>query len=563
MMLLSTLRRGRGCTNSLKLISRQLVSSPDLPPNEPLTDFEDASVRAKLDASIEQVYAECIDVPIVIGGKEYRTENVQYQRAPHKQAQKLAKFYYPDKELMEEACRNSVESREKWEAMPYDARSRIFLRAASLLATKYRYDQLAACMIGQGKTAIQADIDCIAELVDFLKFNVHYGKRIHESPPLNQVDNVLNSVNWRGLEGFVAAITPFNFSAIGGNLATAPAIMGNVVIWKPSTTSIISNYGFFKILQEAGLPDGVVNFVPAAGSVFGPVVTKQADLAGITFTGSSSTFNKVWKYVGENVDSYKTYPKVIGETGGKNYHFLHESGDIESFVYGTIRSSFEYSGQKCSACSRLYVPDTMWPEVKERLVEELKNVKVGDPDDYSTFTTAVIDQTSFNNIKSYIDHAKANPEKYQIVAGGTYDDSVGLFVQPTVIEAAEPKCKLMKEEIFGPVVTAYVYDHTKVDEALELVNSTSPYGLTGSIFALDRNFVLHAQQKLRNTCGNMYLNDRSTGSVVGQQPFGGARGSGTNDKAGMSVFMQRWTSPQAVKEALAPLPHWKYPYMSS
>jgi len=540
---------------------RSIGTHSQLPLNEPLTDFTDPSVNEKLKQALADVNATCEDIPIVIGGQEFRNDDVQYQESPYNHANKLAKFYHADSGLIEKAIENSLIAKEKWDNLSYDARSRVIMKAASLLATKYRYEALARCMIGQAKTCIQADIDAISELVDFLKFNVEYGKTIMAGPPLHNTDNIINSVRMRSLEGFVAAVTPFNFSAIGGNLATAPALMGNAVLWKPSTTAISSNYHFFKILQESGMPDGVIQFVPSSGPTFGGAITSSQHLAGITFTGSSATFNTIWRMVGDNIGTYRTYPKLVGETGGKNYHFVHEDTDIDSVVNGTIRSAFEYSGQKCSACSRIYVPDTRWVEFKEKLAAEMENVTLGSAEDRSTFLSAVIDRKSFDNIKSYIDHAIESPD-YEILHGGKCDDSVGYFVDPTVIVTSDPRGKLISEEIFGPVLTVYVYSADKVDETLELIDSTSPYALTGAIFAPDRGFIEHATNKLKNSAGNFYVNDKSTGSVVAQQPFGGARASGTNDKAGMATYMQRWVSPMSIKESLIPLPHWKYPYMS-
>jgi len=534
---------------------------PDLPLNEGPTDFTNPDVTAKLKQALADVNAVTEDVPIVIGGQEYRTDDVRYQLCPYNHSKKVAKFYNADKNLIEKAIENALISKGAWDKMSYDSRARVMMRVASLMATKYRYEVLARCMVGQGKTAIQADIDAVAELVDFLRFNVEYGKTLNEGPPLHQIDHVINSVHMRSLEGFVAAVTPFNFSAIGGNLATAPALMGNVVLWKPSSTAVLSNYHFLNICKEAGVPDGIIQFVPSTGPTFGGAITESPDLAGITFTGSSAVFERIWKNVGTNIGSYRTFPKLVGETGGKNYHFVHETADIDSVVYGTIRSAYEYQGQKCSACSRLYVPDTKWAEVKDKLLAEIAKVKLGSAEDYSTFLTAVIDRNSFNNIKSYIDHASESPD-YEILAGGKCDDSVGYFIEPTLVQAQDPKGKLMEEEIFGPVLTVYVYPANDVDNALHLVDTTSPYGLTGSIFSQDRSFIDHAKQKLQNSAGNMYINDKSTGSVVAQQPFGGARGSGTNDKAGMITYLQKWTSPLTIKEALVPLPHWSYPYMS-
>lgn len=539
---------------------RSLTNAPNLPANEPFTDFTNPSVNEKLQEALDVVRNECKDIPIVIGGKEYRTEDVHYQVAPQDHQKKLAKFYYADADLIETAIENALINREKWEAMSYDSRSRIISRAAGLVATKYRYDTLARCMLGQGKNSMQADIDSIAELVDFLKFNVQYGKDILKTPALHQPENIQNDVVWRGLEGFVAAISPFNFSAIGANLASGPALMGNVVLWKPSDTAVLSNYQFFEIMREAGLPDGVVQFIPADGPTFGNVVFSNPDLAGTVFTGSSKTFKTIWKQIGGNIDKYRTFPKVVGECGGKNYHFVHPSADIDCVVNGTIRSAFEYSGQKCSACSRIYVPESLWPEVRDKLVSEISKIKVGNVEDNSSFLSAVIDQTSFTKIKSYLDYAKESAGD-TILAGGECDDSKGYFVHPTLIETKDPQGKLLSEEIFGPVCTAYVYADDQAVETLDLVANTSPYGLTGSVFTKDRIFLEVARQKLRHTAGNFYINDKSTGSVVGQQPFGGARGSGTNDKAGMSAYLTKWISPQSVKEAMGPLPYWKYPYM--
>jgi len=534
---------------------------PDLPPNEPLTDFTDPDVASKLQEALAGVNSRCEDIPIVIGGQEYRTDDSRYQLCPYDHSRKVAKFYHADASLIEKAVENALISKSVWEKMSYDSRSRVLLKAASLIASKYRYEVLARCMVGQGKTAFQADIDSVCELIDFLRFNVSYGKELIQGPPLHNDNHILNSVRMRSLEGFVAAITPFNFSAIGGNLATAPALMGNVVLWKPSSTAVLSNYHFLKIMEEAGLPDGIIQFVPSSGAIMGNAIASSRDLAGVTFTGSSAVFGTIWKSVGDNLTNYKTFPKLVGETGGKNFHFVHEDCDVDSVVYGTIRSAYEYQGQKCSACSRLYVPDTLWPEIKEKMVKEMSGVKMGPAEDFSSFMTAVIDKNSFNNIKSYVDHAKESSD-YDIISGGVCDDSKGYFVEPTLVQCHDPKGKLMSEEIFGPVLTVYVYPADDVDAALELVDSTSPYGLTGSVFSRSRVFVNHAMEKLQHAAGNFYINDKSTGAVVGQQPFGGARASGTNDKAGMGSYLTRWVSPQAVKESLVPLPHWSYPYMS-
>ncbi|XP_047135019.1 delta-1-pyrroline-5-carboxylate dehydrogenase, mitochondrial isoform X1 [Hydra vulgaris] len=546
---------------NITICFRSIYNHPDLPPNEPPTNLNDPEIRRILQLNINNVKQNCEDVPIVIGGKEFRNHDVKYQVSPYDHQRRIAKFYYADESLIENGIENALINKDKWENMSYDSRSRIIRRASSLIATKYRYKSLAICMVGQAKTAQQADIDCIAELIDFLRFNIRYGSTILEGPPLHQVEHVINSVKMRALEGFVAAISPFNFSAIGANLASAPVLMGNVVLWKPSDTAILSNYHFFKVLQEAGLPDGVIQFIPSDGPTFGKVITNHPELAGITFTGSSKTFKSIWKRVGENIDKYRTFPKLVGECGGKNFHFVHKTADIDSVVYGTIRSAFEYSGQKCSACSRLYVPDSLWPKIKEKLITEISKLKLSAADDFSSFLSAVIDQQSFNKIKTFIDHARGL-KNHTIIIGGKCDDSIGFYIEPTLIQTTDPNSKLLSEEIFGPVCTVYVYPSEEIDTTLDLVNSTSPYGLTGSIFSQDRMFIDHARKRLLHAAGNLYINDRCTGSVVAQQPFGGARASGTNDKAGMATYLQKWTSPQAIKEMCAPLPYWSYPYMS-
>nr|DBA15718.1 TPA: hypothetical protein GDO54_003190 [Pyxicephalus adspersus] len=415
-------------------------------------------------------------------------------------------------------------------------------------------------MIGQGKTVIQAEIDAAAELIDFFRFNAKFALQLQHEQPIS-VPISTNTMAFRGLEGFIAAVSPFNFTAIGGNLAGAPALMGNVVLWKPSDTAILSSYTVYNALREAGLPPNIIQFVPADGPVFGDTITSSEHLSGINFTGSVPTFKRLWKQVAENLDRYRTFPRLAGECGGKNFHFVHNSADVESVVYGTIRSAFEYSGQKCSACSRLYVPDSLWPQIKARLLEEHAKIKVGNPaDDFSTFTSAVIDEKSFRRIQSWIKHAKESPN-LTILAGGNCDDKVGYFVEPTIIESKDPKEKIMAEEIFGPVLTAYVYPENKYKEVLKLIDSTSPYGLTGAVFAQDKNVIQEATEVLRNAAGNFYINDKSTGAVVAQQPFGGSRASGTNDKPGGPHYILRWTSPQVIKETHVPLTEWKYPYM--
>merc|ERR1719471_2502196 len=417
-------------------------------------------------------------------------------------------------------------------------------------------------MLGQAKTVIQAEIDAAAEMIDFFRFNAFFGKELLKYQPISEKpESTLNLMRYRSLEGFIASVTPFNFTAIAGNLAYTPCIMGNVTLWKPSDTAILSNYLIYKIFREAGFPEGLVNFLPSDGPVFGKVVTSHNELAAINFTGSVPTFQWLWKAVGQNLDNYTGFPKLIGECGGKNYHFVHPTADVDSVVTSSTRSAFEYQGQKCSACSRMYVPESLWPKVKEGLAETQKSLKVGTPLEFDTFMSAVIDGKSFARIKSYIDHAKSGPNT-KIVAGGTYDDSVGYFVQPTVVETSSTEDRIFKEEIFGPVVTAFVYPDSQTEAMLGHVVKDTPYALTGAIFSQDQAFADAATEKLKGSAGNFYVNDKSTGSVVGQQPFGGARLSGTNDKAGGPHYMLKWASPQAVKQTFVPLPSVSYPYMN-
>jgi 1-pyrroline-5-carboxylate dehydrogenase len=436
------------------------------------------------------------------------------------------------------------------------------LRIAELMATKYRHTLNAATMLGQSKTAFQADIDT-GEMIDFLRFSAPCACQVYaEQPPISD-KTMLNRQEYRALEGFVFALTPFNFTSIACNLNTAPAVMGNVTVWKPSTTSLLSNYLLMKIFKEAGLPDGVINFVPGKGSVIGKVVTESPDLAGFHFTGSTTTFNTLQRQIAQNLDIYKNYPKIVGETGGKNFIFAHSSAasTIQELAIAIIRGAFEFQGQKCSAGSRAYIPASIWPAVKEAMAKEIATIKMGDPKNFTNFIAAVIDETSFDNIKSYIDYAKASNEA-EIVFGGNCDKSKGYFVEPTVILTTNPKFKTMVEEIFGPVITVYVYEDEKYEETLELCDGTSAYGLTGSIFARDRYAIQTAFHKLRYAAGNFYINDKPTGAVIGQQPFGGARNSGTNDKAGSVLNLLRWVSPRCIKETYCPPTAYGYPFMA-
>jgi 1-pyrroline-5-carboxylate dehydrogenase len=452
-------------------------------------------------------------------------------------------------QLINTAIEGAIEARRDWEELPWEHRAAVFLRAADFLSTEDRNTVLAATMIGQGKTVYQAEIDAAAEAADFFRFGVHFADEIYRQQPEHHSSHVWNRINYRPLEGFVAAIPPFNFTAIAANLGACPAIMGNCVLWKPSDTAVLSNFRLFEILKKAGVPDGIIQFLPADGPLFGDVVLRSHNLAAVNFTGSTRTFNTLWQEVAQNLNNYKTYPRIIGECGGKNFHWLHPSADVPNVVNGTLRSAFEYQGQKCSVCSRIYVPRSLWPEVRDGIVSAMESVTVGQPDDYTSFMSAVIDKRAYDKITTYINNAKTDTT-CDVLHGGDADDSRGYFVQPTFIQVHNHDHTLLKEEIFGPVLTAYVYEDNEWEQSLEIVNNTSPYGLTGSVYASDRYAIDEALHTLRHAAGNIYINAKSTGSVVGQQPFGGARRSGTNDKAGSQNYMLRFTSVQSAKECL-------------
>ncbi|CAH2068080.1 unnamed protein product, partial [Iphiclides podalirius] len=530
--------------------------------NEPVLAYREGSKeRKELAAELKRTAAVTEEVPIVIGDEFIKEGDVKYQVMPHDHNKKLAKFYYASEKTIQKAIQVSVDAQRKWDRTPIEERVRIWQKAAEMMAGEHRQRLNAATMLGQSKSVVQAEIDSAAELIDFFRFNVYFLKENAKYQPISENPTVTrNSLRFRGIDGFIAAISPFNFTAIGGNLAYTPALMGNGVLWKPSDTALLSNWRIFNIMREAGLPTGIVNFVPADGPTFGRTITTSPDLAGINFTGSVPTFNWLWNEVGKNLNRYKNYPRLIGECGGKNYHFIHPTADVRSVVTATIRSAFEYCGQKCSACSRMYVPRSLYEPIKQGLLEERSKLKVGDPIDFSVFTGAVIDNKAFSRITGYIKNAKNNA-KNKILGGGEYNDSKGYFVQPTIIETVDPHDKLMTEEIFGPVLTMYVYDDKDVMKTLSLVGSSTKFALTGAVFANDKNFQITALEELRYTAGNFYINDKSTGSVVGQQPFGGGRMSGTNDKAGGPNYVMRWTSPQSIKETFVPLREIDYPYM--
>uniref|UniRef100_A0AAQ6AJ19 Multifunctional fusion protein n=1 Tax=Amphiprion ocellaris TaxID=80972 RepID=A0AAQ6AJ19_AMPOC len=479
---------------------------------------------------------------------------------PFNHSHKVAKFCYADKELINKAIKASVAARREWDLKPVQDRAQVLFKAADIISGPKRAEILAKTMIGQGKTVVQAEIDAAAELIDFFRFNAKHAIELQDQQPLDAAGST-NTMLYRGLEGFVAAVAPFNFTAIGGNLAGTPAVMGNVVLWKPSDTAMSASYAVYRVLRESGLPPNIVQFLPADGPVFGDAITSSEHLAGINFTGSVPTFKRLWKQVAQNLDTYRTFPRLAGECGGKNFHFVHSSADVQSVVMGTIRSAFEFGGQKCSACSRMYVPNSLWPQIRQKMVDVLRDVRVGDPvEDFSTFFSAVIDDKSFARIKRWLEHAKSS-SNLAVISGGTCDDSKGYFVEPTIIETRDPQDAIMNEEIFGPVLTVYVYPEKDYQKVLQLIDRTSPYALTGAVFAKDQKVISDAAEALRNAAGNYYVNDKSTGSIVAQQPFGGARASGTNDKPGGPHYVLRWTSPQVVKETHVPLTEWKYPYM--
>uniref|UniRef100_A0A8C2D3J7 Multifunctional fusion protein n=1 Tax=Cyprinus carpio TaxID=7962 RepID=A0A8C2D3J7_CYPCA len=487
--------------------------------NEPLLGFrEGRKERSELEKALQKLKGKTEEIPCVIRNEEVWTKDIRYQLSV------MSKFCYADKELINKAIEASVAARREWDLKPVADRAQIFFKAADIISGPKRAEVLAKTMIGQGKTVVQAEIDAAAELIDFFRFNAKHAIELEQQQPLDS-DGSTNTMLYRGLEGFVAAVAPFNFTAIGGNLAGTPAIMGNVVLWKPSDTAMSASYTVYKILRESGLPPNIIQFVPADGPVFGDTITSSEHLAGINFTGSVPTFKRLWKQVAQNLDIYRNFPRVAGECGGKNFHFVHKSADVGSVVTGTIRSAFEYGGQKCSACSRMYVPDSLWPQIKQQLLDVHKQIKVGDPvEDFSTFFSAVIDDKSFSRIKGWLEHAKTSPH-LKIIAGGHCDDKKGYFVEPTIIETTDPQEKIMNEEIFGPVLTVYVYPENDYKKVLHLIDNTSPYALTGAVFSQDKSVIDEAGKALRNAAGNYYVNDKSTGSIVAQQPFGGARAS--------------------------------------
>ncbi len=532
-----------------------------LPANEPVLQYAPNSPeKIALKKTLAELKKKAIDIPMYIGGKAIKTANKIAINPPHEKDFTLGYFNMGEEKHVTQAINAALAAKEQWAAMSWENRAHIFLKAADLIATKYRYHMNGTTMLGQSKSAYQAEIDSACELIDFLRFNVHYLSEIYKQQPISS-PGIHNRLEWRSLEGFVLAITPFNFTAIGGNLPASAAMCGNVVVWKPAETQVYSAQMFMRILKEAGLPDGVINLIYVDGPTLGKVCFNHADLAGIHFTGSTGVFNTIWKSVGENISKYKTYPRIVGETGGKDFVMVHKSADIDATVTALARGAFEFQGQKCSAASRAYIPSNIAEEVKQKLTAVLATMKMGTVEDFSNFINAVIDEKSFYKIAAYIDAAKKD-KKATIIAGGNYDNTHGYFIEPTVIEAKDPKYVTMCEEIFGPVLTIYVYDADKFEETLQLLDSTSNYALTGSIIAQDRYAVELATNKLRNAAGNFYINDKPTGAVVGQQPFGGARGSGTNDKAGSMLNLYRWLSARTIKETFNPPTDYRYAFLS-
>ena len=536
------------------------VSNLPKPPNEAVRGYTPGAPETEsLKAEIRRLESEQIEIPCLIGGDEVRTGNLGVSIEPHNHANKLAKYHKAGRPEVARAISAALEARPAWESLSPVERAPIFLKAADLLAGKYRDRINAATMLNQSKNVYQAEIDAACELADFWRFNAYFMQQIYKEQPVYSPPGMLNYTEYRALEGFVFAVSPFNFTSIGGNLAGAPAIMGNTVVWKPASTAVYSAYVIMEVLKEAGLPDGVINLVPGSGALVGDPVLASEWFAGIHFTGSTEVFRNMWRTIGNGIAGYRTYPRIVGETGGKDFLVAHESADVDALVTAAIRGAFEYQGQKCSALSRMYVPANLWPRVREQLVDQLKTVKIGPPQDFSNFMNAVIDKGAFDKTKGYIERAMASPDA-RIVSGGGCDDTTGYYIEPTLIEASDPQYESMVEEIFAPVLTVYPYTESFA-EVLALCDRTSEYALTGAVFARDRMAVSMALRELRHAAGNFYINDKPTGAVVGQQPFGGARGSGTNDKAGSMMNLLRWTSLRTVKETFSSPTDYRYPFM--
>ena len=534
----------------------------DKPINEPVKNYSPGSIeKESLKQKLSDLKSQQIEVPLIIDGNEIKTSNTSKINMPHNHEIQLGKFYMASRNEINLAIESNLKAWQSWSKVSLMERCSIFNKAADLLSTTWRDTINAATMLNMSKNAYQAEIDAACEMIDFFRFNSWYAFELSKQQPMYSTEFVKNSLEMRPLEGFVFAVSPFNFASIGGNLPSSPALMGNVSLWKPASSAVLPAYFIMKLLQEAGLPDGVINFVPGSGKDIGPCALESPDLAGIHFTGSTNVFKAMWKAVGNNIDNYKTYPRIVGETGGKDFCIAHESANIEILVTAMIRGAFEYQGQKCSAMSRAYIPNTIWSEVKDQYEKEVAKIKMGDPEDFSNFMNAVIDKPAFDSIKNYIDYASTSSEA-EILTGGKCDDSIGFFVEPTTIITSNPQFKTMREEIFGPILTIYIYDPTKWDEVLKLVDNTSNYALTGCVISEEEDAIIDAKDSLKYSAGNFYINDKPTGAVVGQQPFGGSRASGTNDKAGSMFNLIRWVSMRTIKETMDSPKDFRYPFMS-
>lgn len=528
--------------------------------NEPIKQYAPGSPeREQLQNKLKEMRNEVREIPMFIGGKEVKEGKKISLHPPHDHQHLLGYFYKTEKQHITQAIEAALAAKPKWEALTWEQRAAIFLKAAELIAGPYRAELNAATMLGQSKNAYQAEIDSACEIIDFLRFNVQYMTQIYSIQP-ESAASIWNRMEWRPLEGFIYALTPFNFTAIAGNLPTSCAMMGNVVVWKPSNTQIYSAYVLMKIFREAGVPDGVINLIYPSGPEAAEVIFQHKDFAGIHFTGSTEVFQNIWKTIGNNIHRYKSYPRIVGETGGKDFVIAHASANAKAVVTALSRGAFEYQGQKCSAASRAYIPSNIWNEVKDGLIADLKSMKMGGTEDFSNFINAVIDEKSFDKLSTYIDEAKADKE-VEIISGGNYNKSKGYFIEPTVLRVNNPKYVTMCDELFGPVLTIYVYNEHEFEATLDLLNTTSNYALTGAVLAHDRYAIELATQKLKNAAGNFYINDKPTGAVVGQQPFGGARGSGTNDKAGSMINLLRWVSPRTIKETFVSPTDYRYPFL--
>ncbi len=544
----------------MNLMNNAVITTP-APENEPIYDYAPGSdEREKLKTAISQTESNKLEIPLIIAGEAVKTDNLGEVVMPHDHQHVLATYHKAGAQDVQNAIDAAISAQPAWQALRWEERSAIFLKAAELLSTKYRYIINAGSMLSTSKNAFQAEIDAACELIDFLRFNVYFAEQIYRQQPQSS-PGVWNFVQHRPLEGFIFAVTPFNFTAIAGNLPTAPAIMGNTVVWKPASSCVYTPYLIMNILKEAGLPPGVINFVPGPGGSVGDICLKDPNLSGIHFTGSTAVFQQMWKTIGENISRYKSYPRIVGETGGKDFVFVHNSADMQQVVTALVRGAFEFQGQKCSAASRAYIPKSRWPQLRETLETEISKIKMGSTQDFRNFFNAVIDKAAFDSITEFIEYAKAH-EGGDVIIGGGYDDSVGYFIEPTVILAETPYFRTMEEEIFGPVLTVYVYDDNNYAETLDLCNETSRYALTGAIFCQRREETSLALQKLEHAAGNFYINDKPTGAVVGQQPFGGGRASGTNDKAGFYTNLLRWVSPRTIKETFVTPTDFSYPFMA-